>query len=135
MRNSGKNRRLCGPFNSASIDSPHEHAFVLSLLSPSKNDIWIGVGRTMYDAFKWINGNPLRCLFDCNRAIVTSKLSTCMLHAFAGTSGGLQENRRLIITGALRWTRAMATGKQQIAIDISMCCAKSLSVRFRALPS
>ena len=51
----------CGASNSASITSPHEQAFVLSFLADQKSDVWIGLRRKDRKAFKWINGDPLRC--------------------------------------------------------------------------
>ncbi|XP_065844505.1 uncharacterized protein [Oscarella lobularis] len=50
----------CGASNSASITSPHEQAFVLSLLASLKTDVWIGLRRKENEAFEWINGDPLR---------------------------------------------------------------------------
>ncbi|XP_065844331.1 uncharacterized protein [Oscarella lobularis] len=52
----------CGPINSASISSPHEQAFVFSLLVdyPWGEDVWIGLRREDDGAFKWINEEPLR---------------------------------------------------------------------------
>ena len=54
----------CGRSNSVSISSPHEQAFVLSLLPGYllKGDVWIGLRREDNGAFKWINEEPLRCL-------------------------------------------------------------------------
>ena len=51
----------CGSSNSASITSPHEQAFVVSLLAGRKPDVWIGLRRKDNEAFEWINGDPLRC--------------------------------------------------------------------------
>ena len=49
-------------FNSASINSPREQAFALRLLSKlMEDDVWISIRREDNDAFKWINGEPLRC--------------------------------------------------------------------------
>ncbi|XP_065844714.1 C-type mannose receptor 2-like [Oscarella lobularis] len=52
----------CGRSNSVSISSPHEQAFVLSLLPGYllKGDVWIGLRREDNGAFKWINEEPLR---------------------------------------------------------------------------
>ena len=54
----------CGPINSASISSPHEQAFVFSLLVDYSwgEDVWVGLRREDDGAFKWINEEPLRCL-------------------------------------------------------------------------
>ena len=50
--------------NSVSISSPHEQAFVFSLLVDKQRgeDVWIGLKRGDDGAFKWINEEPLRCL-------------------------------------------------------------------------
>ena len=52
----------CGPVNSVSISSPHEQAFVLSLLADIKEDVWIGLKRKDGEAFGWRNKEPLRFL-------------------------------------------------------------------------
>ena len=57
----GINAGGCGRTNSASINSPHEQAFVMSLLA-DESDVFIGLRREDDDAFKWMNGEPLRCL-------------------------------------------------------------------------
>ena len=64
MYNQGLEEAGCGPTNSASISSPHEQAFVLSLLPGYQfgEDVWIGLTRDDDGAFKWINEEPLRCL-------------------------------------------------------------------------
>ena len=64
MDETGFEEGFCGPTNSASISSPHEQAFVFSLLSdyPWEKDVWIGLRREDYGAFEWINEEPLRCL-------------------------------------------------------------------------
>ena len=56
----GRDRSGCGPSNSASITSPHEQAFILSLLADQRNDVWIGL-RRIDETFEWINKDPLRC--------------------------------------------------------------------------
>ncbi|XP_065844670.1 uncharacterized protein [Oscarella lobularis] len=62
MDETGFEEGFCGPTNSASISSPHEQAFVFSLLSdyPWEKDVWIGLRREDYGAFEWINEEPLR---------------------------------------------------------------------------
>ncbi|XP_065844363.1 uncharacterized protein [Oscarella lobularis] len=55
----GINAGGCGRTNSASINSPHEQAFVMSLLA-DESDVFIGLRREDDDAFKWMNGEPLR---------------------------------------------------------------------------
>ncbi|XP_065845001.1 uncharacterized protein [Oscarella lobularis] len=62
MRKTSLEEGRCGMFNSASINSPREQAFALRLLSKlMEDDVWISIRREDNDAFKWINGEPLRC--------------------------------------------------------------------------
>ena len=46
--------------NSVSINSPHEQAFVLSLLPDIMDDVFIGLERDDDGVFRWTNGEPLR---------------------------------------------------------------------------
>ena len=48
----------CDPMNRVSINSPHEQAFVLSLLAGVRDDVFIGLERD--DDVRWTNGEPLR---------------------------------------------------------------------------
>ena len=59
MRKTSLEEGRCGMF---SINRPCEQAFALRLLSKfMEDDVWISVRREDSDAFKWINGEPLRC--------------------------------------------------------------------------
>ena len=84
----------CGSVNSVSISSPHEQAFVLSLLADITDDVWIGLMRGRDEVFKWRNQEPLRFLrLDLNDIFLSYVASL-------GTSCGLLENRKSFI-GAL----------------------------------
>ena len=53
----------CSSKSLVSISSPHEQAFVLSLLPDEDANFWIGLKRKNADGFHWVNGDQITCVY------------------------------------------------------------------------
>ena len=102
----------CSSKSLVSINSPHEQAFVLSLLAGKDSDVWIGLTRRRNtDEFRWFNGDPMTYAYiyaACETVYVTC--------ACAGMLCGRVENRVLaVVVSALLSTLTLATGRRSTA--------------------